>query len=694
MKIKSFSVILKYGALLGLIAVLFQNCNSSSGFSVSPRTDENSPNSGDRSGDSTTTTPNTGLAISLIAGGVSGIGNLDGSLGEAKYHLPVSAVFDSKGNAFVISFEDPTIRKISTNGDVSVFAGQPSTVGNTVGEGKDAQLGKLTAIAIDAYDNLFVTDSTFCLIKKITPAGVVSIVAGFLDSCGYVDGQISTAKFSNSLSGIALDSSRNIYVSERNSHTIRKIFIDGTVTTFAGSPNNSGNTNGVSTEARFQYPENLTFDFEGNLYVSDSGNREIRKITQTGSVSKFAGLVNSSLTTGNLSGVRVGQVQSMVWKNSTEFYYSSGGAIYKVSNGNYVTLFCGNESAYGLQNGSASSTLFGGTFRISYNQLADSFVVLDTHNHSLRKVDSNGESSQISGQPHLDGSTDGPSTQARFGSIASMSENSSGEIYLLDKNGYSLRVIAKDGTVSTLPSHSDLEGAESIVFDSDDNLYISNPSKHIILKRTSLGALSIYAGQKNTSGFQDGSTGSALFWTPMGLAVDKENNLYVADRNNGRIRKIFTDGRVVTFASSVKIANSNDTLLELPTNIGIGPDQSLFFTEASKHWIGKVTINGEVSFMAGNQYESGLSNGSLVSARFNSPTNLSIGPDGAIYVVDLNNRLIRKIKDNSVSTYAGIAGYYGAKLDYLPTSIGFVTNLLFKSDRLIFSDGVAVFQIK
>ena len=193
--------------------------------------------------------------------------------------IPWGIVIDSAGNLYVTTYFE--VKKINSVGVDSTFAG--GTQGNADGTGTAAQFNYASGIAIDSTGNLYVADYSNHRIRKITPSGVVSTFAG--SSQGYADGNGTAAQF-NSPYGIAIDSSGNLYVADYYGRRIRKISTAGVVSTFAGA---NGYVDGAGTIARFSSPSGITQDYLGNLYVADRRNHKIRKITPDGVVSSFAG---------------------------------------------------------------------------------------------------------------------------------------------------------------------------------------------------------------------------------------------------------------------------------------------------------------------------------------------------------------------------------------------------------------------
>ncbi len=317
-----------------------------------------------------TVTNITSTTVTTFAG--SSYGYMDGTGTNAMFAGPIGAAIDSQGNLFIAEYRNHRIRKITPDGVVSTFAGS-GVDGFFDGTGTNARFNNPVDIAIDTADNLYVTDAANNRIRKITPAGVVS--------------SFGTIASYNRPWGIAIDASGSVYVSENSGQRIRKINAAGTVVTiFAGDPNgNSGTTNGTGIAARFSLPAGLTFDSAGNLYVADSGNHRIRKITPAGVVSTFAG------------------------------------------------------SGYGYADGTGTAARFNSPRGLTIDT-ADNLYVTDTNNSRIRKVTPSGEVSLIAGAS-TSGMIDGDATTARFHSPDGIVIDASGNLYIADYSNSRIRKI-------------------------------------------------------------------------------------------------------------------------------------------------------------------------------------------------------------------------------------------------------------
>ena len=222
--------------------------------------------------------------VTTFAGGGAG-GSHDGHGTAASFNDPIGVTLDSAGNVYVAEDIANRIRKISALGDVTTLAGNGTQLTQD-GQGLAAMFNYPTAVAADAAGNIYVAEYFGAVVRKITPAGVVTTLAGS-GAVGFADGKGRAAVFRNPF-GIVVDPQGDLYIADRGNHRIRKITSDGVVTTLAGS-GQVGATDGAGPKASFNFPSGLALDSDGNLYVADTENQLLRKITPRGQVTTLAG---------------------------------------------------------------------------------------------------------------------------------------------------------------------------------------------------------------------------------------------------------------------------------------------------------------------------------------------------------------------------------------------------------------------
>ncbi len=225
--------------------------------------------------------------VSTVVGTPGLSGYLNGPVASAQFNLTRGHAFDSAGNLFVMDAFNNVIRKVS-GGAVTTFCGTLNTVGTLDGAPNIALYNFPNGMTIDAAGNLIVCDSNNYTIRKVTPAGITTTLAGTAGVQGSVDGMGASASFGY-VEGPVVDSAGNIFVGDGTYKTIRKITPAGAVTTVAGSAGLSGSTDGLGAAARFAGPVQIALDASGNLYAADAGNSTIRKITTAGQVSTVVG---------------------------------------------------------------------------------------------------------------------------------------------------------------------------------------------------------------------------------------------------------------------------------------------------------------------------------------------------------------------------------------------------------------------
>ena len=323
----------------------------------------------------------TGIGSLLAGSGVAG--DTSGSSAAARFSTPAGVAADYEGNVYVADKANNRIRKIDSSGNVTTFAGS-GTAGTANGTGTSAQFNSPTDVAIGTLGNIYVADTGNNRIRKITPERVVSTYAGS-GAVGTTNGALATARFS-APGSVAIDASATMYIADTANNRIRKIEKDGEVTTFAGS-GVAGSANGTGTAAQFNAPSGVAIDKSGNVYVADKNSHRIRKITPAGVVTTIAGsgtagFLNS--TTGTSAQFNTPSAISVDANGNIYVADTSNNRIRKITAAGAVTTLSGAGTA-GYVNGSATTSQYSGPTGIATSPTGIVYIG-DSGNQRIRKI--------------------------------------------------------------------------------------------------------------------------------------------------------------------------------------------------------------------------------------------------------------------------------------------------------------------
>lgn len=264
------------------------------------------------------------LNATQLAGTPGTTGSADGSGAAARFNTANYLAVNATGTLFVGDFNNHTIRAITPAGAVSTLAGSPGVAGYADGSGAAARFRGNGGLAVNKAGDLFVSDWDNFVVRRISPAGVVSTFAGTAGASGSLDGTGAAARLGNP-NGLAIDAAGNLFLADWSNHTVRRITPAGVVTTLAGTPGAPGSADGSGAAARFNQPNGIAVDSAGNVYVSDTANHTIRRITPAGVVSTLAGQAGAAGSTdGNGLAARLNQPAWLSLSPSGDLFFTSG----------------------------------------------------------------------------------------------------------------------------------------------------------------------------------------------------------------------------------------------------------------------------------------------------------------------------------------------------------------------------------
>ncbi len=547
--------------------------------------------------------------VTTLAGLANNSGTNDGTNAGARFFLPCGLALDSATNLYVADSGNNSIREITPAGVVTTYAGLtgPGNAGSVNASGTNARFNNPTGVAMDRAGRIFVADNGNSQIRKIGPNGAVTTLAGFSGVTGTNDGIGTNALFFQPYS-LAVDAADNSYVADTFNDTIRVVTFGGIVSTLAGTPGNFGSVDGTGTNALFGNPQGIAVDANTNIYVVDTLNNVLRKVTTAGVVNTLAGLADTAGSADGTGGdARFNFPFSVCADASTNIYIadSSNCAVRVMTASGVVGTLAGSAGIVGTNDGAGSNAQFNNPRGIGVDS-AGNLYVCDTANQTIRKITPAGVVSTIAGLAGVSGTNNGSGTNARFNGPFGIAVDSSQNLYVAELNSHTIRKITTNGAVTLLAGVPLLSGTNNgtgtnalffkpagITVDNATNLYVAEFGNNDIRKITPAGVVTTVAGLAGVSGFKDGTNTDARFLNPIGIAVDAANNLYVADTDNNEIRKlslsgtnwaVSTIGGVAGFFGSRDGAGS-DSRLRFPHGIAVDTGGNSYVADSGNNTI-------------------------------------------------------------------------------------------------------------
>jgi len=507
---------------------------------------------------------------------------------------------------------------------ITTVAGSTWVFRGDAGPATSAPLGHMQGVAVDAAGNVYASDIGNSLVVKVSPSGILTVVAG--NGVGGFSGDGGPAtNASLTPAGVAVDAAGNLYVADTDNNRIRKVSPSGMISTVAGNGTSGfSGDGGPAISASLNDPQGVAVDAAGNLYIADYGNNRIRKVNLSGIISTVAG-------------------------SSARGYSGDGGPATSAS----LRDPCGVAV-----------------------DAAGSVYIADAANHRVRRVTSSGIISTVAGNGTWAFSGDGgPATSASLWAPCGVAVDAAGNLYIADKYNDRIRKVSPSGIINTVAGNgaykfagdggsatsASLNDPQGVAVDAAGNLYIADRYNSRIRKVSPAGVISTVAGSsaRGYSGDGDPATIARLFW-PSGVAVDTAGNLYIADHGNNRIRKVNPSGIISTVAGNGQWAFSGDggpaisASLNDPQGVAVDAAGNLYIADYGNNRIRKVSPSGTISTVAGNgRYGFSGDGGPATSASLGWVEGVAVDAAGNLYIADTDNGIRKVSPSGIISTVVG-----------------------------------------
>ena len=612
-----------------------------------------------------------------------------GAAPNADVNSPQGVAVDGFGNIYIAEGDNQRVRKVDTQGIITTVAGDgDQAYAGDGGAATNASLDHPFAVSVDFSGNLFIADTWNHRIRKVDTNGIITTVAGDGDQAYAGDGAAATNASLNYPGGVSVDFAGNLFIADTENNRIRKVGTNGIITTVAGNgeADYSGD-GGAATNGSLNNPQSVAVDGFGNLYIADSYNTRIRKVDNNGIITTIAGngikgyagdggaSTNASINEADGVGVDVsGNLYIADTPNSRirkVWLYGGNPALTLInvgasSAGGYSVII---TSPYGSVTSAVATLTVQAPPIITVQPVSQKVTAGSNSLFSVAVAGSGpfGYSWYISNTNLIQSETN--STLA----LSDVSTNETGEYMVVVTNAYggvtsqvATLTVGLPPTVSTPPGgQTNLAGTNvtfSVVVDGTGPFSYQWQFNGTNLPNDIITTVA-GSGVKGFAGDGDAATNASLDY-PTGVAFDAAGNLYIADTDNERIRKVDTNGIITTVAGNGTAAYAGDgqaatnANLHYPWDLVLDTAGNLYFADTYNSRIRKVATNGIITTVAGNGTAAfGGDGGAATNASLNYPYGVALDAAGTLYISDGNNNRIRKVDVKGIiSTVAG-GGY-------------------------------------
>jgi sugar lactone lactonase YvrE len=452
-----------------------------------------------------------GTIVTVAGAGKPGYSGDGGPASNAQLAGPVALAVDRAGALYIADI-DPNqidagrVRVVSPDGTMATVAGDG--LPGYAGDGGPAIVARLYpwGVALDGGGNLLIADAFNARVRAVTPEGSIATIAGSGSCCYSGDGGPAAAAQLGFPSALGLDSAGTLYIADNGNHRVRKVSSDGVISTVAGSGDFGYSGDGGSAlDAQIGGAQGLAADNDGNLYIADFANYRVRKVSAAGIIATVAGDGTRGFSGdgGPATQAQLSAPFALAVDDTGNLYIADDNRVRRISPLGIITTVAGN-GAYGDSGdgGPATSAALGQLHAIAVDAAGN--VYTGGTDRRVRRISPAGIITTVAGTgaPYLYSGDGGSAAQAAIGDPGGLAVDGFGNLYIADTANGRVRLVSRDGTITTLAGSGGTGGWFGLVFG--------------------------YSG--------DGGPATAAQLGPWGLAVDGRGNIYVGDAANGAVR--------------------------------------------------------------------------------------------------------------------------------------------------------------
>ncbi len=584
--------------------------------------------------------------------------------------MVVGVAVDPAGNLYLTDVGNHMVFKASADGTLTILAGNGiQWFSGDGGPATSASLALPEGVAVDGAGNLYIADEENHRIRKVSTSGIITTIAGTGVKGFAGDAGLATNAQLEQPAGVAVDAAGNIWhIADSVNQRIRMVGLDGIITTVAGNGMVAfGGDGGLAVDASLNFPEGVAVDGSGNLYIADTQNHRIRQVSLGGIITTVAGTGTASFAGdgGPATAAALNFPTAVAVDAGGSFYIAdfSNGRVRKVSAGTISTLAGNGSFKYGGDGAAATSAFLDQPLGVAADSDGN-FYIADTENHRIRKVTPDGAITTVAGTGVQGFSGDGGlATIAELSAPRAVALDTNGNLYIADTGNASIRQVSPSGIITTVaggapccdlgdggPATSAFIGLTfDVALDTAGNIYIADRQNERIRKVDTSGTITTIAGGGSAFPGDGGPATSAALNSPDGVGVDTAGNVYIADRQNNRVRKVSLDGTITTVAGTGVFGSSGNgglatsAELEEPSRVAADGAGNLYISELFGV-VRRVTADGIINTLIGGSGERFAGDGGPSNAAgISSPAGISIDPAGNVCLADSGNDRIRKV---------------------------------------------------